>query len=193
MLFGARIEAHGDGYRLVLQRQPAQQAAMIWAIMVAESQDFAFNFLTFHLDMPPRGLRGRTASSRFLTPAYRRWYPFGRLHMPADVELNEGALAFWVSGSWDLKGGPTRLPVAGVNLAGCLQLSTRIMALTHWPVIVNRAGEIVIPASVREVVETWLRQKGVPQRAYRVVPGATGATGATGEKRAKETAYDASF
>ena len=170
MLFGARMEAHGDGYRMVLQRSSAQQAAMVWAIMVAESQDFAFSFLTFHLDMPARGLRGRTASSRFLGPAYRRWYPSDRLRMPDDLTWDDKALAFWVLGSWDLRGGPVRLLVAGGDLAGCLQLSSRIMTLTRWPTIVTRAGWIVIPAGAREIVETWLRKMGVPQRAYRVVP-----------------------
>ena len=170
MLFGARMEAHGDGYRMVLQRSSAQQAAMVWAIMVAESQDFAFNFLTFHLDMPVRGLRGRTASSRFLGPAYRRWYPSGRLHMPDDLTWDDKALAFWVLGSWDLRSGPVRLPVTGSNLFGCLQLATRIMDLTQWPLIVNKAGWIIIPAGAREIVETWLRKMDVPQRAYKVVP-----------------------
>lgn len=168
MLFGARIQPQKNGYYLVLQRQKAQQTALIWAIMVAESQDFSFNFLTFHLEITPRGLRGRTANTKFLECARERWYPDGCLRVPPDLAVDEKVLLFWLVGSWKLQNGPIFLPVTGTNIAGCRKLAAQITELVSWPAVVSQPGQIVIPARVRRDAGMWMRRMGVPEKVYRV-------------------------
>lgn len=102
MLFGASIQKRPNGcYRLVVQRSRKQWPSLGFLLIVAESQDPLFDFLTFRLTNIQGGIiMARTRDTRFLGASYRKWYGTGELRRPADVAFDDTARMFWMIGNF---------------------------------------------------------------------------------------------
>ncbi len=167
MLFGAAIEPLPDrNYRLVIQRVRASGAPVVWAVIVTESQDPLFDFLQFDVQVLGNDLRFRTRTTRFLEEGRTRWYGegTGRLRMPADLTLDERGLLFWLLGSWAVTGKQVRLPLSGATPSTTSALRQQIANLTGWEACL---GSDVLLIENRNVVERWLRARGVPERVWK--------------------------
>jgi hypothetical protein len=162
MLFGAGIESLANrNYRLRLHRTRDRGAPLGWAVMVAESQDPLFDFMTFNLDASRGIVRASTRTTRFLERSYERWYPKDQIKMPDDVLIDEPALLFWLLGSWH----PTKmeLPCRGMGDFPIINWRNWITAATGWGVHADK-NKILIDAE-RGRVEKWLEAR-VPRKVW---------------------------
>lgn len=169
LLFGASIEPLPQGtYRLKIARSRPQWPSMTWAIIVAESQDPLFDFLSFRMGTTPScagGLQFRTRPSRFLEPAYAKWYESAgaRAVTPAGLHVDDKAVLFWLLGTIKPTVADIALP-CNAPLPQQQVLCDRINTLTGWR-LTPRKNALRIDPACRPAVESWLRAR-VPDKVW---------------------------
>ena len=159
MLFGASIEKMPDGCRLRIIKSKRRWAQLGWAAIVAEAQDPSFEFLRFRITAQGANrVVFSTGSSRFLEAAWGRWYGKGGgsiKRMPADIELDDKAMLFWLLGHWGLR--TPILPRMGR------------FSPPDGPGVWKRSNHhesVFILTEHREAVNKWLQER-VPERIWR--------------------------
>lgn len=165
MLFGAQIErVRGGECRLKAQRSRRLWPSLAWAVIVAESQDPAFDFLIFRsVVVSSSVLVMTTGSSRFLKHSHARWYPHGETQIPSDLVLDERLLAFWLVGSFSRWKGQGDLFLKGPKGVG-EGLAGQVGKLLAVRASVKR-GTVRIAKADAGAVKVWLESR-VPTRVW---------------------------
>lgn len=120
MLLGGSLLSKPSGeYSLDLKRTgPVAGNVLAWALIVFESQDANLSFLRMNIYAQGDTLRLRSASTRFLRPAYLRWYPDKRLALPPLLTWDEPMATCWMVGAVSRQhaaNGPLPLRVPGAT------------------------------------------------------------------------------
>lgn len=140
---------------------------MVWAIIVAESQDPDFDFLLFKCGSVGTNdsLTMTTRFSKFLKPSYDNWYRSGILRIPGTLELNEQHMIYWLVGSlcrWSGAGALTlHGPEVYYNPAGLAKSASQALGLD---VAVSRDRRLFIGDTDKALA--WL-EESVPATVWR--------------------------